>query len=131
MPRHGLTLLACAAFAALPGAAAAAEPEAAPGELIVRYQPGVDAGERAEVRAEADTTVAETMALPRAQVLEADDPAAAIAELEADPRVDYAEPNFIVRSSAAPSDTAFGSLWALDNLGQSGGSADADIDWLE
>ena len=45
----------------------------------------------------------------------------------------YAEPNYIVRASVEPNDPSFadGSLWGLNNVGQSGGVADVDIDAAE
>jgi subtilisin family serine protease len=55
----------------------------------------------------------------------------AVDELEADPQVAYAEPNFY-RSSAATSDPYFGDLWGLENTGQTvngvTGTPDADAD---
>lgn len=44
--------------------------------------------------------------------------------------VDYAEPDFIRYLNASPNDPKFtdGTLWGLNNTGQSGGLADADID---
>jgi subtilisin family serine protease len=43
------------------------------------------------------------------------------------PGVDYVEPNYIVRTTVTPNDTRFGELWGLENIGQSGGLAGADI----
>lgn len=43
-------------------------------------------------------------------------------------RVEYAQPDFVVRVQATPNDPDFGSLWGLHNTGQSGGTTDADID---
>ncbi len=42
----------------------------------------------------------------------------------------YAEPDYIVRSSATPNDPRYldGSLWGLHNTGQNSGTPDADID---
>jgi len=49
--------------------------------------------------------------------------------------VEYAEPNYLVYASELPDDTRFGDLYALNNVGQTGGTADADIDapeaWTE
>ncbi|MDX6682996.1 MAG: hypothetical protein QOG94_3035 [Solirubrobacteraceae bacterium] len=56
------------------------------------------------------------------------DPAAVAARLNRSASVLYAEPNYILRASAIPNDPRFGELYALNNTGQSGGSADADID---
>jgi subtilisin family serine protease len=51
----------------------------------------------------------------------------AIERYRRNPRVLYAEPNWIVRAVAAPNDANFGQLWGLNNTGQSGGIAGADI----
>lgn len=44
--------------------------------------------------------------------------------------VEFAEPDYAVRMAAIPNDPKFldGTLWGLHNTGQSGGTADADID---
>ncbi len=42
--------------------------------------------------------------------------------------VDFAEPDYRVTADATPNDSSFGSLWGLNNTGQSGGTSDADID---
>jgi subtilisin family serine protease len=56
--------------------------------------------------------------------------AGAIALYQASGLVEYAEPDFVVQALAEPSDTHFrdGSLWGLHNIGQRGGTPDADID---
>ncbi|MDQ4081339.1 MAG: S8 family serine peptidase [Actinomycetota bacterium] len=63
---------------------------------------------------------------------------ATVATLERDPRVLYAEPNFLFYADehgGHPSDPAFHDLWALDNFGQVvnevAGVRDADIDARE
>ena len=43
------------------------------------------------------------------------------------PGVEYAEPNYVVRTTLTPNDTRFGELWGLNNTGQSGGTPGADI----
>jgi len=40
----------------------------------------------------------------------------------------YAEPNYIRYPDAIPDDPSFGSLWGMNNTGQTGGTPDADID---
>ena len=42
--------------------------------------------------------------------------------------VEYAEPNYLLSANFIPNDTEFDQLWGLDNTGQTGGTADADID---
>ncbi len=49
-------------------------------------------------------------------------------KLKNDPEVEYAEPNFILRTSQLPNDPLFVNLWGLHNSGQTGGTTDADID---
>ena len=44
------------------------------------------------------------------------------------PDVLYAEPNYIVHTTAVPNETRFAELWGLNNTGQSGGTPGADID---
>lgn len=49
-------------------------------------------------------------------------------KLKKDPRVEYAEPNFILKTTLIPNDPNFTNLWGLQNSGQTGGANDADID---
>ena len=56
------------------------------------------------------------------------DPAAVAARLNRSSLVRYAEPNLILRAQAIPNDSRFGELYGFNNTGQTGGSADADID---
>src|SRR5947209_2267957 len=41
-----------------------------------------------------------------------------VSELSARPDVEYAEPNYIVHTTAVPNDARFGELWGLQNTGQ-------------
>jgi subtilisin family serine protease len=43
----------------------------------------------------------------------------------------FSEPNFIVHTSGAPNDPSYALQWAMHNGGQTGGTADADIDAAE
>ncbi len=42
--------------------------------------------------------------------------------------IEYAEPNYLYHTSELPNDPRFGDLYGLNNVGQTGGTADADID---
>ena len=44
------------------------------------------------------------------------------------PEVEYAEPDYILRTQVIPNDPMFSQQWALHNTGQTGGVPDADID---
>jgi len=115
--------------------AAQAAPEAVPGELLVRFEPGVSSAERADARRDADVSLERTSLVPRLQLIEVErgqSVGEADRELEADPRVSYAEPNNVVRPATTPNDPLFGSLWGLHNIGQpigpNPGRPDSDID---
>jgi len=56
---------------------------------------------------------------------------AAMEVLRKNPAVKYVEPNYRWSKSVIPTDPSFGSLWGLNNTGQSGGTLDADIDAVE
>ena len=58
-------------------------------------------------------------------------PDEAIALLKNDPTVAYAERNWVVKAIATPNDPRFPELYGLHNTGQTGGTADADIDATE
>src|SRR5512138_1965929 len=53
----------------------------------------------------------------------------AVAEAQADPRVEYAEPNYIVQTDMTPNDPRFGDLWGLQNtiFSVTPGATPADI----
>ncbi|OGC08963.1 hypothetical protein A2V82_16300 [candidate division KSB1 bacterium RBG_16_48_16] len=51
----------------------------------------------------------------------------AVQTLQSLPEVEYAEPNYIYYALNTPNDPSFGELWGLENTGQSGGLAGADI----
>ncbi|MFQ5628362.1 MAG: S8 family serine peptidase [bacterium] len=51
-----------------------------------------------------------------------------LARLEAAPQVTFVEPDYPRYADLVPNDPQFGSLWGLNNTGQTGGTADADID---
>ena len=51
----------------------------------------------------------------------------AVKRYQADPEVEYAEPNFRYSIQAQPNEARFGELWGLQNTGQTGGTPGADI----
>jgi thermitase len=127
-------LVALAAAAALAGPAEAeAHPDAAPGELIVRFAEGADAGEREELRDRAGVEGGTRLPLSGLQVVEVEPgqtDVAAERALERSDAVVYAEPNYYRGAFRRPNDSYFRFQWALENTGQSGGLAGADIDAL-
>jgi thermitase len=122
------------AAAVWPGASAYAQPAAPPGELIVRFAPSADAGDRRDLRARAGVDLAESLPLRGLQLVEAErgkGTRAAERTLERSDSVLYAEPNYYRSSSLRPGDPLFGLQWGLENIGQSDGLAGADVGAVE
>jgi subtilisin family serine protease len=131
----GLAGVLALVFGPATAAAQPPQPEAVPGELIVQFEPGVDASARASLRQATDVAAIRAMRRPGRQLVRVGSGrpvASAIRELEADPRVAYAEPNYIYRAGAVPNDEFFDLLWGLRNSGQTilgvPGIPGADID---
>jgi subtilisin family serine protease len=113
-------------------ATASAQAPQATVDLIVRRDAGLDATERADVRADAGVQLEQALRLPDTEVVRAapGELTEALAALEADPDVVYAEPDAPVHATAT--DPYWAVQWALENTGQTvrgvSGVADADID---
>ena len=121
----------------VPSTAGTAMPAGAPedqgdGRIIVKREPGLTAGERADLRRDAGTELVRSLPVPRTEVVEARPGGLeqALRTLAADPDVIYAEPDRPVR--ALTDDTFFRLQWGLENTGQivdgAAGVADADVD---
>jgi subtilisin family serine protease len=100
-------------------------------DIVVQRVAGLDRTERAEVRADADVRLQDTLSLPDTEVVRAapGQLTEALDALNADPSVVYAEPDAPVH---ATTDARFAEQWSLRNTGQrilgQTGVADADID---
>ena len=111
--------LAAAIVAALALPAAAAADDVVPGQVLVRYEPGSSAAERADVRKDTGTKTIDALGLARAELLkiaDGDSVSATVRQLEAEPDVAYAEPNQILRPAELfPNDPDFlaGDQWGL------------------
>ena len=98
-----LALLVLAVSLLLPAGASAS------GRVIVGFEPGVGASQRAAVRAGVDARLVATLGDPRTQLVQGAD----AAELEGEPGVAYAEPDARVRTQWAPGDPFVADQWAL------------------
>jgi thermitase len=105
--------------------------------IVVKRVAGLNRGERLSVREDADVKLDQTLSLPHAERVlpRAGELDEALATLNANPDVVYAEPDLQVL--AASSDPRFVHQWGLENSGQTiwtAGTVDADIDapeaWL-
>jgi subtilisin family serine protease len=102
-----------------------AAPEFVPGEVIVKFRPDASAAERGAALSTVNATVRERIVTPRMRRAESGEglsvvhsdlgTMAAIERLRSDPRVEYAEPNYIYRHQAVSNDPYFtnGSLWGM------------------
>jgi thermitase len=107
----------------------------APDGLIVRFEAGVSAAERAAIRDGARTDLERTLPVPGMNLLDLEPGQslhAAERALERRNGVLYAEPNAIRRASLRPDDFHYSLLWGMENTGQgirgTAGSPDADTD---
>lgn len=102
------------------------------GEVLVKFVPGLshEARERS-LRAAGCREASAIKLVPglsRAQIVSGLPVTETIRRLQTDPNVVYAEPNFIVSAALTPNDPRYPELYGLNNTGQTGGTADADID---
>ena len=129
MRRSLLALIVVLTFAAPPAA------QAADGDIIVERVAGLDRGERRALRADAGVELVAALPIERTELVQpaSGDVGDALAALRADDGVVYAEPDRVATVNSARG-SFWGLLWGLDNTGQDGGLADADIDapeaWL-
>jgi subtilisin family serine protease len=107
--------------------------EFVPGEVLIGFHPG------ARARADQVRTTVAAKKLKEWPSINAEhwrlppglDVARAVEALSRNPNIEYAEPNYIVEAADFPSDPPNdpyrGELWGLHNVGQTGGTAGADI----
>ncbi len=109
------------------------------GELLIKYKRGFTAAVQSVLPDEYHMKVI-APGIAKVTVDAAKPIAAAIAELEAHPSIEYAQPNYIKRIQQLPDNVRFDIQWGMNNLGQlvpntSGqdvqGVPDADIDAVE
>jgi thermitase len=128
--RRTMSLVACVAalLAVCAGNATAAKYDA--NQVIVKYADGVSTAERVALfdRSGVSRTVGSVAGVGAKVVAVAGDPATVARSLNRSALVAYAEPNYILSTQATPNDPLFSQLYGLHNTGQTGGSADADID---
>src|SRR4051812_23044144 len=126
------------AASALPGTASGAgspeRPAYAPGQVIVKFRPGVAPAQRAD--AVHDRRAARMRSLPPGRTIVARlapgaSVRAAVRAFERDPRVAWAEPDVYRSAAALPNDPYYGEQWGLSNSGQTvdgaAGAVGADI----
>ncbi|MGH3110121.1 MAG: S8 family peptidase, partial [Gaiellaceae bacterium] len=132
-----LAFIALSAFLALAGgsatpatAAASKSAKAVEGELIVGFGAGVSRAEQNAILRAAGATSRKRFGQIDAVLVRVGkgDEQTVMKVLESDARVDYVELNHVVTIAETPNDPSFSQLWGLHNTGQTGGTADKDID---
>jgi thermitase len=128
--RRGILGMVCLLVfvAAIGGSAQAASYDS--NTVIVKYASGTTSAERGALEASAGVTgtVGSVAGVGAKVVRVSGDPAVVAQRLNRSALVVYAEPNFILEQTAVPNDPLFPQLYGLNNTGQTGGTADADID---
>ena len=100
-------------------------------QVIIKFQDDVTESDKAAVLSEHGLTQSKSLDLIDAIVVDlsvGDDVVEKVYQLNGLAQVRYAEPNYIGTWDVVPNDAQFGDMWQLDNLGQTGGTVDADID---
>ncbi len=143
-PRQALTLvvsLSCATAYTRSLPVSLATPDASrfsPDRILIKPKSGVSLATLAEFHAAQKSEALrtfdrignlQTIRLPKGETVQG-----FIQKYEQSGLVEYAEPDYIVHvAGAAPNDPKYldGTLWGLNNVGQDGGTVDADIDGPE
>jgi hypothetical protein len=121
-------------LSAVPGYVAAADPDRpvfVPGELLVQFRPEVTESVRQRVLKAHGVRLLRALraeGVVKLRTAEGVDPRALAERLRALAEVEAAEPNYYRYLDAVPNDTRFAEMYGLNNTGQTGGTADADID---
>ncbi len=112
--------------------APAAEPDYVPGEVLVKFRDSATAlGVQQSLAARPDQRPL-SGGLHRVGVRPGETVEQVILELESQPEVEFAEPNYLRHvQQISVNDTLFSNQWALRNTGQQGGQPGADISALE
>jgi subtilisin family serine protease/PKD repeat protein len=109
-----------------------AQAEFVPDEIIVKFKEGISEQRRNAILSEHNTTIKsinrrvgfiQLKVHGRVRSIRA-----LVGSFENYKEVEYAEPNYLVHTSLSPNDPNYPQLWGLNNIGQTGGLQDADID---
>lgn len=112
----------------------AQEPEFVKGEVLVKFKPtiSVEAMDAFITEMGAQTVqVFSEIGVRKMQLPEQMSVKDGVKKFKDSPNVAYAEPNYIYHTCRYPNDPDFTKLWGLHNIGQTGGTSDADINALE
>jgi thermitase len=101
--------------------AAGANDAYVPGQAVVRFKASADNSGRKQALATEGAATIERLGLPRLQLVRVSGSVpAAVAALERDPAVAYAEPNFLYHATATSDDPRLAQLWGLTRISAPG-----------
>lgn len=115
-------------------------PSIQPHELLIKLRPGISAGQKRGLERALQGGSMRAFRQPpglargrmdrwrHVTLPDAIDIKKMTERLRRNPAVELVEPNYIVTTNVVPNDPDFTQLWGLNNTGQTGGAADADID---
>jgi thermitase len=88
-----------------------------PGQAVVRFKANAEAPSRKEALSNEHASTVKRLGLPGLQLVRvAGSVPEAVAALERDPAVAYAEPNFLYRATATPNDPRLSQLWGMARI---------------
>jgi subtilisin family serine protease len=99
-------------------------------EVLVKFQPSARQADKAAAKADVKGSKVRSFksGAEHWKVAHGLGVTQAIEKLKRNPHVAYAEPNYILTADVVPNDPRFPELYGMLNTGQTGGTADADID---
>lgn len=114
-------------------------PAYVPGQLIIGFRPGVTQEQIADFyatyglaeREDLDNNPEDTDPGQKLASVQVEVTANLVQLLESDPRVRYAEPNYLLHIARTPDDPDLNKLWGLHNIGQTGGLNGADVSAMQ
>ncbi|MBW1807034.1 MAG: S8 family serine peptidase [Deltaproteobacteria bacterium] len=105
-----------------------------PNTVLVKFKNGLAESKADGIAAELGLVRAEKRSrtgVDRLRLTNRETVETAVARLSKDPRIAYAEPNYKIRLLNVPNDPRYDECYGMHNTGQTGGTADADIDAQE
>ena len=99
-------------------------------QLIIKFKPGADENQKKVITNSLNSVTLKKFSIIGAELVQIFGITVeeAINLLKDDPRIEYAEPNYIGHVAITPNDPYFSNLWGMQNTGQTWGTPDADID---
>jgi subtilisin family serine protease len=99
-------------------------------QLIIKFKSQIEEGQKRAVTSSLNSVTLKKFSIIGAELVQISGMTVeeAINLLKDDPRIEYAEPNYIFQLDAVPNDPYFNNLWGMQNTGQTWGTPDADID---